>query len=311
MSHTSIRTLLDFLPEHLAAAVEQLSTTQLDAVEELRLRIGGSLTAVTAQGDYVVPAARERAIESEDLLFTLERATGASLHTALSSLRHGFLPVRGGHRIGVCGTLVAQDGLNAALRDISSLNLRIAHEMTGIAAVVLPALMEQGRLCNTLILSPPGAGKTTLLRDMLRSCSEGEGVPPMRVGVADERGELCAMHEGQPQLSIGRRTDVVCGGKKAEGLMLLLRGMNPEVLAVDEMTAQEDMQAVEQAIGCGVTVLATAHTGSMGDLMRRTSYRQLAEKGLFSRFVLVDVQKGQRQYEIYNERRERLAVAGN
>ena len=311
LSYTSIKTLIDFLPEELAAAVEQLNPAQFEAVEELRLRNGGFLTIVTAQGDYTVPGTRERRLGSEDLLLTLERATGASLHTALSSLRQGFSPARGGHRIGVCGTVVSQDGQTVFLRDISSLNLRVAHEVVGIAASVLPLLIEDGRLCNTLIISPPGMGKTTLLRDMLRSCSEGEGVPPVRVGVADERGELCAMHEGQPQLSIGRRTDVICGGTKAEGLMMLLRGMNPEVLAVDEVTAPEDIQAIEQAIGCGVTVLATAHAGSFGDLQRRTSYRPIMEKELFRRFVLVGIQQGRRKYEIFNERGERLAITGD
>jgi len=310
LSRTSIKTLLDFLPEDLARAMEQLSDVQLEIVEELRLRNGEPLTVVTAQGDYPV-GLRERRIESEDLLFTLEQATGASLHTALSSLRQGFLPVRGGHRIGVCGTIVTWEGENAALRDISSLNLRVAREAGGIAVGVLPALTEQGRLCSTLILSPPGMGKTTLLRELLRCCSEGEGVPPMRVGVADERGELCAMGGGQPQLSVGRRTDVVCGGMKAEGLMLLLRGMNPEILAVDEISAAEDIGAIEEAVGCGVTVLATAHAGCIADLRRRTSYRQLMEKGLFSRFVLVSRRRGRRVYEIFDEGGERLATAGD
>ena len=311
MNHTSITTLIDFLPEELAAAMEQLNTAHLGTVEELRLRNGGLLTIVTAQGDYVVPGGRERKISSNDLLFTLERATGASLHTALSSLRQGFLPVRGGHRIGVCGTVVGQEGQTIFLRDISSLNLRVAHEVIGIGAAVLPALMEQERLCNTLIISPPGMGKTTLLRDMLRSCSEGEGVPPMRVGVTDERGELCAMHEGKPQLTVGQRTDVICGGTKAEGLMMLLRGMNPEVLAVDEITVVEDIRAIELAIGCGVAVLATAHGSSLADLQRRTSYRQLMSKGLFTRFVLVSTRQGRRHYRIFNKGGEMLATASN
>ena len=140
-------------------------------------------------------------------------------------------------------------------------------------------------MSDTLILAPPGLGKTTLLRDLIRSVSEGEGCAPLRISLADERGEVAAMYNGVPQMEVGRRTDVAEGCPKAQGLMLLLRAMNPQVLAVDEITAPEDVQALTAAAGCGVTLLATAHGESRADLERRSLYRPLLEEGLF-RFLV-------------------------
>ncbi len=156
-----------------------------------------------------------------------------------------------------------------------------------------------GKVRSTLILSPPGRGKTTLLRDLIRCISDGEGVPPLRVGVADERRELAALWEGVPQLDVGGRTDVMDGCPKAEGLLMLLRGMNPQVLAADEVTAPADVAAMETAAGCGTALLATAHAGGLEDLGRRPLYRRLMELGIFQRIVEIDVDAaGARTYRV-------------
>ena len=176
--------------------------------------------------------------------------------------------------------------------------MRVARQFPGAAEEVLPSLLEGGRLESALILAPPGLGKTTLLRDLVRAVSAGEGAPPRRVGVADERGEIAALFDGVPQLDVGPRTDVMEGCPKAWGLMTLLRGMNPQVLAVDEITAPEDVAALCAAAGCGVTVLATAHGENREDLLRRAVYAPLWERGLFRR--LVTIRRGQtgREYVV-------------
>lgn len=300
----SLELLMEYLPLPLSRGLDALSQEKKDAIEEIRLRNGAPMRVCTARGDYIVSRTREQTVTQEDLLYTLERATNASLHTALPQLRHGFLPVAGGSRIGVCGTMVFEGGEPAVFRQLSSFNLRVAHELHGISASVLPALLEGEMLLSTLLISPPGMGKTTLLRDLIRAISEGEGVPPMQVGVVDERGELCAMHEGVPQLDIGRRTDVMDGCPKAEGLMMLLRGMGPELLAVDEITAPEDIRALEQAGGCGVKLLATAHASSVQDLRRRPLYQGMMNSSLFSRYVVISRQCGMRSYQVFDGRGE-------
>ena len=285
------------LPPHLRRPVERLDGTSQARVEELRLRAGRPLTLVCPEGERTVPGA-EAPVRSMDLSLVLEIATQASAHTALERVRNGFFTVRGGHRIGICGSGVVRDGEVRNLRQLSSLAIRVAREVPGLSAAVLDRLWSGGVLQSTLLLSPPGGGKTTLLRDLIRAVSDGEGGPALRVGVADERGELAAMYQGEPQFSIGRQTDVLDGCPKGPALLMLLRGMNPQVLAADEITAPEDAAALEMAANCGVSLLCTAHAGSLEELKARPLYRRLLDEGLFRRLAIIERAGRERRYQV-------------
>ena len=279
------------LPLRLRREALSLPEGDRDRAEELRLRVGWPMT--------VLVEGRERSlggppVERGELDQLVEIASRASLHTVLDQVRRGYLTMEGGHRIGICGTAVLREGEIHSLRNLSSANLRIARQVRGAAAPVLDRLCPGGRLAGTLILAPPGQGKTTLLRDLIRSVSEGEGCCPLRVALADERGEVAAMYNGQPQLEVGRRTDVTEGCPKDQGLMLLLRAMNPQVLAVDEITAPEDVRALSAAVGCGVTLLASAHGEGRAGLECRALYRPLLAEGMF-RFLVRIHREGERR----------------
>lgn len=286
------------LPSSLRKGVETLSLAKQSAAEEFRLRCGWPMTVLYPQGEESPPGCMETPVKPADLSQVLEIATKASAHTALDRVRNGFVTVRGGHRIGLCGSGVVKDGTVTNLRQLSSLSIRIARPITGTAAQVLDKLLEHGRPQSTLLLSPPGLGKTTLLRDLIRVISDGEGVSPLRVGIADERGELAAMYEGIPQLDIGARTDVMDGCPKDVGLLMLLRGMNPQVLAADEITAPVDCLALEMAANCGVILLATAHGETLDDLKTRPLYRSLLAQTIFRRVVRIETHQGIRRYHV-------------
>ena len=286
------------LPSRLRQAAERMGGEEQCRAEELRLRNGCPITVSGPEGERVIPGCEQLPLTERDLSQVLEIATQASVHAVLEQVRNGFVTVRGGHRIGICGSGVVRDGEVCNLRRISSLSIRVARSVPGISAGILDKLTAEGMLQSTLILSPPGGGKTTLLRDIIRAVSDGDGIAPMRVGIADERGELAAMCDGLPQLDVGRRTDVLDGCPKGTALLMLLRGMNPQVLAADEITAPADCAALEAAANCGVTLLATAHASGTEDLSSRPLYRRLLEAGIFRRIVLIRGGGRRRTYQV-------------
>ena len=284
------------LPLSLRGAALALPEDKQARAEELRLRMGRPMTAVFPQEE--LPLGKEK-VTGRDLEQLLELASRASVHTVADQLRRGYLTVEGGHRVGLCGTPVLREGQIHGLGRLSSAAIRVARQVTGAAATVEKELLEpDGTLCSTLILAPPGAGKTTLLRDLIRMASDGVGMVPQRVAVADERGEVAALWSGVPQLDVGERTDVLEGCPKAQALMMLLRAMNPQVLAADEITAPEDVAALISAAGCGVKLLATAHGSDREDLSRRPLYRELMKAKVFERLLLIHTESGRRSYQV-------------
>ena len=283
------------LPLGLRQRALTISLSEQALAEELRLRVGQPLSVVLPGGERNLGG---NGVEERELEQVVEIASRASLHSVLPQVRRGYLTMRGGHRLGLCGTGVLRDGALHSLSPLSSINIRVARQVIGAADPVREAVCPDGRLESTLILAPPGLGKTTLLRDLIRQVSDGVGCQPLRVAVADERGEIAGLYNGRPQLEVGGRTDVLEGCPKAQGLMLLLRAMNPQVLAADEITAPEDVAALRTAVGCGVVLLATAHGAGREDLERRALYRPVLSEGLFRRLVRIRVECGRRYYHI-------------
>lgn len=258
------------LPDACRAAV-----AAVDGAEEIRLAVGQPVTVRAAGTEQSFwPALTQRDLED-----MLQRACRHSAYAYTDTLRQGYVTIAGGHRIGVCGFGVVRDGAIQTLRQPTSLVIRIARAVPGCAEPLLPELTD-----STLILGPPGAGKTTLLRDAVRLLSDRRRC---RVGLADERGELSAATGEGPGLPVGSRTDVLVAVPKAEAVMMLLRTMGPQWIALDEITAPADLEALERAAYCGVKLLATAHGDGVADLHRRPLYRRLLDTGVFTRAAVL------------------------
>ena len=286
--------ILYIFPSRVREELERLDRRARGTLEEIRLRRGRPVQLVCSDGVRSLSGE----VTGEELEQTIRLACRASVHTVLPKLRQGFLPLPGGHRLGVCGTVCLRDGEIHNIEPVFALNLRLARAVQGIGQDVLPVLCTDGGFASTLILAPPGAGKTTLLRDMVRCLSDGIGCRVHRVGLADERGEVAAMYRGVPQMDVGKNTDVMDGCPKDRGLIMLLRGMSPQILAADEITAEEDVRAMIQASGCGVQLLCTAHGAGKADLTRRPLYWELMKAGIFRNVLTIRVEKGQRRYEV-------------
>ena len=254
-----------------------------NALEELRLRAGHAPTVVMCGKEENLPLPGGSGLVTQtDLEHILLAATQQSSYAANETLKEGFVTISGGHRIGVCGTAVVQSGRVVSMKEVSSLAIRVARQVAFAPGPLLTALTG-----STLIAGPPGCGKTTLLRGCIAALS-GAG---QRVGVVDERGELAACVRGVPQLDLGSRTDVVCGLSKQDGILLLLRAMNVHWIAVDEITAPGDLEAMRNTSYCGVNLLATAHASSKDELYRRPLYKSLMEMCLFGRLLILTPDK--------------------
>ena len=283
------------LPVQLRKAAMTLPEEQQCRAEEFRLRVGQPLTVLLPEGEIFLG----ESVKAEDLEVLCNIATEFSRYAAAETVREGYLAVKGGFRIGLCGTAVMKDGVNTNLKNFSSASVRIAREHTGIAEDLAQQLFRDGDFQNTLILSPPGAGKTTLLRDLVRSLSAGVApYGPRRVSLIDERGEVAVMYRGEPQMDVGPYTDVLDACPKALGIPMVLRAMNPQIIAVDEITAYQDIKAMSLAVGCGVRLLATIHAADLAELQEKPLYRTLMEERIFTFAVWISKTETERIYRV-------------
>lgn len=289
------------LPPKWQRLARHLPDHQKARAEELRLRVGQSMTVLLPEGEVWPSEETPRpTVMQADLEQLCDIVSGYSRYAVSETMAQGYLTAPGGFRVGFCGTAVLREGQRRNLRDLSSAAIRIGREQTGLSLPLLPQLIEDGRLCSTLILSPPGLGKTTLLRDLVRCISNGSDVlPPQRMAVVDERGELAGMHRGAAQLSVGCHTDILDGCPKAAGILMLLRAMNPQVIAVDEITAPEDVSAIVSAAHCGVVLLATLHATSVEELKGKALYDSLLQSHVFCRTVVIRREEERRTYEVH------------
>lgn len=282
------RSAAGLLPSRWQRLAMQLDDEEQEAAEEIRLRAGQPLSVLLPAGEVYPAADGSAIIMPHDLEQLCDTVTGYSRYTVSESISHGYITAKGGFRLGICGTAVIKNGCNTNMRDISSVTIRVGREVTGICDKLLPQLIEDNLFHSTLIIAPPGAGKTTLLRDMIRCLSDGSDCcPPQRVAVVDERSEIAVMYQGLPQMRMGSHTDVLDACPKAIGIPLLVRSVNPQIIAVDEITAQEDLCAILAASNCGVQFLATIHAADRQELSCKPLYAALMESRIFSYIVSI------------------------
>lgn len=277
-----------------AAKRKMLQEIRIRVDRPVMLLLEGKEIFLNAGGEFQETPRNAYCISRQELEEILNHLCHYSLYAFEDEFRQGFLTVAGGHRVGVAGQVVQEgNGTIRTIKNISYLNIRIAHEIKGVADAVLPYLYEAGRLKNVLIISPPGCGKTTLLRDLIRQVSDGNTYGEGRcVGIVDERSEIAGFCGGVPQNDVGIRTDVLDGCPKSQGMMLLLRSMSPRVIAIDELGGEEDRKALSMAAYCGVGILATAHGESIEDVAGRFHWEDAFREGLFDLFLILGKESG-------------------
>lgn len=242
-------------------------------------------------------------LPAREIRETMEYISNYSMYAYEEEIKHGYLTINGGHRIGIAGKVICENGKVQGIKHISCLCIRIAHEVIGCSDLILRNLFVNNEFVDTLILSPPGFGKTTLLRDLIRNLSDGSNMRKQgyQLGLVDERSEIASCYLGIPQNNIGKNTDVYDACPKATGINFLVRSMSPEVIAVDEVACSEDMLALEQAFGCGCRILATTHAACVEELHNKRQWEKLLRDKCFQRFVVIEKKEKSPIYKVLNQ----------
>lgn len=308
--------LLRIFPLHLRGILERVRM-QEEALEEIRIRIGQPVIFHFGNEEWYLEEKGGRLVQEdacayhatqEDIRSMVKFISSYSLYAYEDEMKRGFITIQGGHRIGVAGQVVMEEGKVLSLSNIYFLNIRVAREKRGCAREIIPYLIHRNSIYNTLFVSPPGVGKTTYLRDVIRILSSGtDRLAGMKVSIIDERSEIAACRQGIPQNDIGPRSDVLDGCLKSFGMLLMLRSMAPQVIAVDEIGSREDCNAMEQAIYSGSKILGTVHAYDMKELSQKKYLRQMIEQKMFGRMVLLEKNEcGRRRFHIYDENLEKI-----
>lgn len=277
-------------------------------LQEIRLRAGQPLLFKYDGRERIWRKEYSERITIEEVGETVQYAANYSLYAYEQEMRQGYLTIEGGHRVGMAGQAIIDGKQIRNLRYISSVNIRIAHEVPGCGDEVLPFLVQGGDVLNTLIIAPPGCGKTTLLRDVIRQISNGGDLLEGRnVGVVDERSEIGGSYLGIPQNDLGKRTDLLDACPKAEGMLMLVRSMGPQVIAVDEIGSMEEVQILKYAMCCGCRMIATVHGASWQEIRGKPMFQEFFTQRLFQRYLVLRHMKQPGLIEgIYDEQGENV-----
>ena len=248
---------LSFLPEAVKASLTNLNSNYLT---EIRLRRGQPVI-IEYKGEYKyinrtgIAKCEGGLIYSEDLDSVILSATNGCVYNYTEQMKNGFITVEHGVRIGIAGEYVTQSGSVQAIKNITSLNIRIPHIIPGCADFIVKNVFSNG-LHSTMLYSKPGFGKTTALRDI--ACHLGQG-KRLNVLVFDERNEIAALDGAGNGYDLGSGVDVIRCGDKKSAIASAVRAMKPQVIVTDELYGDCDMQAVQYAADCGICIIASSH----------------------------------------------------
>lgn len=284
----TLQFLSPFFPEEVRAEMDMLLPGEL---REIRIRAERPTVFVTASRTASLPWAPDK----KHLTALVEAITEHSLYARAEETSQGYITLRGGHRMGLCGRVARSDS-ESVLSDIGSVCIRIAGEWPGSADMLLASLSPSAQ--SILIIGPPGSGKTTMLRDLARQL--GSGRHAHQLAIVDERNELAACVGGIPQLNIGESADVLDGLHKQDAIPWLLRSMAPEIIVTDELGSDADAAAVLEAVNSGVAVCASAHGASLQEAAGRPALAALMSRRVFGLYAVLSAEGGGQIVGLYD-----------
>ncbi len=296
------KTITNALGIRLKSIFEKLDQEEYKLIYEIRIRINQPIIIVrenkelfiSSQGTYTNSQDKALRATAEDIQNTLEIMSHHSMYAFQEEMREGYITLEGGHRVGIVGKIIRDKGQVKSIRYVGAMNIRIAHEIIGAADKILPYIYQDPQtIFHTLIVSPPRCGKTTILRDLIRQISNGSyGYQGMTIGVVDERSEIGGCYQGIAQNDVGMRTDILDGCHKVDGMLMLLRSMSPDVIAVDEIGKKDDLFAIEEVLNAGVKIVSTVHGSTLEDIMNKPVLKEMIERRFFQRIICISARRG-------------------
>lgn len=284
---------------------EKIRNIKGENIEEIRVRINKPLIINGNQRDYFYNEKSKKldmnmnnayVVTKEDIEQTFQIICKYSIHSFMDDIKKGFITLRGGHRVGIVGKAIVEEGKVENIKHISSLNIRISKEVKNCSDKVMNHIIKSPTtINNTIIISPPQCGKTTLLRDIVRNLSNGSdkfNFKGVKVALIDERNEIAGSYLGIPQMDVGIRTDIIETCPKDMGIIMVLRSMSPNVIVTDEIGTEKDIKALYTALNGGVGLITTVHGDSIEDIRNRKELRNLLDEELFKRVILLSARKG-------------------
>lgn len=280
--------ILEILPREIK---NQLNAFNFKNIQEIRIRAEKPIIVKEGSNEVIT----NYMATLEDISSIVKRMSSYSIYAYDDEIKQGYITIKGGHRVGICGKCVLDGEKVKTIKYPASLNIRICREVEGCSNKILPYVLKSSMVENTIIISPPNCGKTTLLRDIAKNLSNGIkrlNLRGVKVCVIDERSEIASCVNGVPQLNIGLRTDVLDSCPKSQGIMMAIRSMSPEVIVCDEIGSREDIESIIKAMNSGVKLITTVHGYDVEDIYEREVFKEAIENKVFQKAIVLSGRKG-------------------